>query len=79
MNYLKDSSTEGRGEGLDHIDIYFFMLIIDSVKLIPRSPHPGGEGGGLVLGSIFAGYVPSASQNPYLIVDYSVAKLWTLL
>ena len=30
------------------------------------------EPGGL-LGLIFAGYVPLASQNPYLIIVYSVA------
>ena len=31
------------------------------------------EGGG-VFGSIFAGYVPLASQNPYPIIVYSVAN-----
>ena len=30
--------------------------------------------GGGVLGSIFAGYVPLASQNPYPIIVYSVAN-----
>ena len=34
-----------------------------------------GEGRG-VLGLIFAGYVPLASQNPYPIIVYSVAILW---
>ena len=33
---------------------------------------PGG--GGSVLGSIFAGYVPLASPNPYPIIVYSVAN-----
>ena len=31
-------------------------------------------GGGAVLGLIFAGYVPLASQNPYPIIVNSVAK-----
>ena len=31
-------------------------------------------GGGGVLGSSFAGYVPLASQNPYPIIVYSVAS-----
>ena len=36
----------------------------------------GGGGGGLgVLGLIFAGYVPMASQNPYPIIVYYVAIL----
>ena len=34
-----------------------------------------GEGGGGVLGLIFAGYMPLASQNPYPIIVYSVAIL----
>ena len=38
------------------------------------SNPPGGGGGGAVLGSIFAGYVPLASQNPYLIIVYSLAN-----
>ena len=36
------------------------------------APFPGGGGG--VLGSSFAGYVPLASQNPYPIIVYSVAN-----
>ena len=43
-----------------------------SVKLLGR-----GEGGGGVLGLIFAGYVLLASQNPYPIIVYSVAILYT--
>ena len=35
---------------------------------------PWGGGGGGVLGSGFAGYVPLASQNPYPIIVYSVAN-----
>ena len=33
---------------------------------------PGGGGG--LLGSLFAGYVPLASQSPYPIIVYSVAN-----
>ena len=33
-----------------------------------------GSGGGRVLGSTFAEYVPLASQNPYPITVYSVAN-----
>ena len=32
------------------------------------------RGGGKVLGLIFAGYVPLASQSPYPIIVYSVAN-----
>ena len=39
---------------------------------------PRGWGGGELLGLIFAGYVPLASQNPYLIIVYSVTILVTL-
>ena len=35
---------------------------------------PRGGGGGGVLGSVFAGYVPLASQNPYPIIIYSLAN-----
>ena len=38
-----------------------------------------GKGGGGVLGLIFAGYVPLASQNSYPIIVYSVAKYRPLL
>ena len=38
----------------------------------PRVPPPPGGG---LLGSTFAGYVSPASQNPYPIIVYSVAKL----
>ena len=37
-----------------------------------------GVGGGELLGLIFTGYVPLASQNPYLIIVYSVTILVTL-
>ena len=33
-------------------------------------PPPGGR----LLGSIFAGYVPLVSQNPYPMIVYSVAN-----
>ena len=36
-------------------------------------------GGFGVFGLIFAGYVPLASQNPYPIIVYYVAILWTPL
>ena len=36
---------------------------------------PGESGLGGVLGLIFAGYMPLASQNPYPIIEYSVAIL----
>ena len=39
----------------------------------------GGGGGFGVFGLIFAGYVPLASQNPYPIIVYYVAILWTPL
>ena len=39
---------------------------------------PGGGGGGL-LGSISAGYVPLASPNPYPIIVYSVAIIDPIL
>ena len=35
---------------------------------------PGGGGGGGVLGFSFAGYVPLASQGPYPIIVYLVAR-----
>ena len=37
-------------------------------------PEPRGGGGGGVLGSGFAGYVPLASQNPHPIIVYSMAN-----
>ena len=40
---------------------------------------PGKVGGGVLLGLIFAGYVPLASQSPYPIVVYSVANYRPLL
>ena len=39
----------------------------------PQMPRKEGVGGG-VLGWIFAGYVPLASQGPYPIIFYSVAN-----
>ena len=36
--------------------------------------HPGREGGGGLLGLIFAGYVLLASQSPYPIIVYFVAN-----
>ena len=44
------------------------ILISDAVlRITPR-------GGGGVLGSIFAGFVPLASPNPYPIIVYSVTN-----
>ena len=57
-----------------------FVETISSPIIFPfssmhlKAKRPGGGGGG-VLGSIFAGYVPLASRNPYPIKVYSVAKL----
>ena len=48
----------------------FFTEI--SVQMV--SAPLGGDGG--VLGLIFAGYVPLASQSPYPITVYSVPKDW---
>ena len=44
---------------------------VDKIVVVQRWPPvvPGG-----VLGSIFAGYVPLASPNPYPIIVYSVAN-----
>ena len=39
----------------------------------------GGGVGGRILGSVFAGYVPLASQSPYSITVYSVANYRPLL
>ena len=47
---------------------------MDMVRETVVDISPGGGGGG-VPGSIFAGYVPPASQNPNPIIVYSVAKL----
>ena len=46
------------------------------LPVIPGSPlgRKGGGGGGRLLELIFAGYVLLASQNPYPIIVYSVAK-----
>ena len=38
---------------------------------------PRGGGGGGILGLMFAGYVPLASQNPYSIIVYFFGQLWT--
>ena len=41
---------------------------------VERAWTMGSPGGGGVLGSIFAGYVPLASPSPYPIIVYSVAN-----
>ena len=43
-----------------------------AVTTLTRSP--GKVGGGVLLGLIFAGYVPLASQSPYPSIFYSVAN-----
>ena len=49
------------------------VVTVDSRKYMePR----GGEG---FLGSIFAGHVPLASQNPYTIIVYFWSILWPII
>ena len=43
------------------------------LRFLTRVPGSGGRGQGL-LGLIFAGYVPLASQSPYPIIVYFVAS-----
>ena len=43
----------------------------DAWEIILTRNKPGGGG---LLGLIFAGYVPLASQSPYPIIVYSVAN-----
>ena len=45
------------------------ILVYYTKQLQHHKIDPGG-----VLGSIFAGYVPLASQNPYPIIVYSLAN-----
>ena len=42
-----------------------------------KSKRGRGRGGGKVLGSVFAGYVPLFFQIPYPIIVYSVPRLYT--
>ena len=49
------------------------MLIFQEGGKLEGQQKTLGPGGGL-LGSIFAGYVPLASQSPYPIIVYSVAN-----
>ena len=42
-------------------------------KVYVHSPSEG-RGGGVLLGLIFAGYVPLVSQSPYSIIVYSLAN-----
>ena len=48
--------------------LFLAGAIVDTFLLIRVSAVPGGGGGGEELGSIFAGYVALASQNPYPIL-----------
>ena len=52
--------------------MFFNLGIILASAFLQSVYIPGGGGG--VLGSSFAGYVPLASQNPYLIIVYYVAN-----
>ena len=51
--------------------------LFSDIKRGKVKKREGGEGG--VLGLIFAGYVPLASQNSYPIIVYFVAKYRPLL
>ena len=57
--------------------IIFFMKIVNRSfqrkECCSAAPVPNPGGGG-VLGSIFAGFVPLASPNPYPIIVYSVTN-----
>ena len=48
------------------------LLLVTLEKRKGLKTRGRGEGG--LLGLIFAGYVPMASQNPYPFIVYSVAK-----
>ena len=63
-----------RGRRL-YLSLCFFLFWPEyAVGLRFVSQMTISPGGGGVLGLIFAGYVPLASQNPYPIIVYSVAK-----
>ena len=47
-------------------------MLRQALRVVEESQ--GGGGGGKVLGLIFAGYVPLASQSPYPFIVYSVAN-----
>ena len=64
--FLKKSEIFGQSAGI--------RAVCREVYYVCETP---GEGRGGVLGLIFAGYVPLASQNPYPIIVYSVATLYT--
>ena len=53
-------------------------IIVKTLIYLNKSFHSrgrGGGGGGVVLGLIFAGYLPLATQSPYPIIVYSVTNL----
>ena len=52
-----------------HIAVFLYMPDRSCASVPFVTEKPGG-----VLGSIFAGYVPLATQNPYPIIVYSVAN-----
>ena len=55
---------------LEYYSLEYYLFISHTSKKVPPKPPRGGG----VLGLIFAGYVPLASQNSYLIIVYSVAN-----
>ena len=66
--FFKKSQIFGKSAGI--------RAVCREVYYVCETPGEGRGGGG-VLGLIFAGYVLLASQNPYPIIVYSVAILYT--
>ena len=62
-----------KGVGFN-LQIIWMMLIILIANRRDELPRFGGGGGGL-LGLIFAGYVPLASQNRYPFIAYFCGQL----
>ena len=68
----KRSAASGNENGWKSTTQWTFKCL--ETRLL-NNALPLSRGGG-VLGSIFAGYVPLASQNPYPIIVYSLANYW---
>ena len=77
-------------EEKNHVEVmswlFTWLMIIfaiggwSCVQLIPYMYNVKARGGGGgVLGSSFAGYVPLASQNPYPIIVYFWSILWPII